>query len=138
MIPAALAPYKAWLLASAAVALFGAGIAVGWTGQGWRKDAEVMSLKAHQSGQAAKDAGDALEQFKTTAAAISFAASSAQAANASTAAVLRTIRQEMKNATPLPADCHPDAERLRKRNAAIEAYNNAATGRLPSGALQDH
>lgn len=138
MIPAMLQPYKWGLLAVAALVLAGASGAAAWTAQGWRKDAEIADLKAARAGEVATDATGALEQFKSKALVIAEAASSAQASNASTAVALRALRQEMKNAKPLPADCRPDAERLRKRNAAIGAYNDAAAGRLPGSTVQDH
>lgn len=131
-------PEKWALLAAASLVLAGASGAAAWTAQGWRKDAEISGLKAAQAGQQAQDATGALTKFQTTAESIAAAASGAQASNASTAVALRAIRQEMKNAKPLPADCRPDAERLRKRNAAVDAYNRAATGQLPGGTVQDH
>lgn len=131
-------PYRRTLIACAVGVLVALAGAAGWTAQGWRKDAEIAGLKATQSKQEAKDATGALTDYQTTAKAIAEAASGAQGSNASTAAALRAIRQEMKNAKPLPADCRPDADRLRKRNAAIEAYNRAAAGQLPGGPVQDH
>lgn len=138
MIPASFAPYK-WVIvaggiAAVAISSFGAG----WLAQGWRKDATIATAEAAKAKGEATAAGAELTQFKAAAAVITAAASDAHADNTITARELRAIRMEMKNAKPLPADCVPDAGRLRQRNAAIEAYNRAATGQLPGGTLQDH
>lgn len=138
MLPAAFIPYRRTIIACAVGVLVALAGAAGWTAQGWRKDAVIADLKAKHSGQEAADVTKAFDQFKGNAQSIAEAASSAQASNATTAATLRVIRQELKNAKPLPDDCRPDAERLRKRNAAIKAYNDAATGRVPGGPVQDH
>lgn len=114
------------------------GFSAAWAVQGWRYGAQIAELKAAHAETVATDATQAVEQLQQAATRVADAASSARADNTATAKALASIRWEFRNALkPLPADCVPDPDRLRKRNAAIEAYNRAATGSVSGGALQN-
>lgn len=71
----------------------------------------------------------ALAQFKADAAAINGAAQAFTAISANLDKDLSRITREFRNeiaAHPLPADCRPDAVRLRKLSEAIAAINSTA------------
>lgn len=119
MIPAALAPYKAWLVAGVVVVLVGGGFAAGWAVQGWRKGAEVSKVQAARS-----------EEHSTAAVAV---ASSAQAARAKEAAAGETqtkATDDLSTAKSSNASRAGDLyRRLRERAATRPSCPN-----LPQGA----
>lgn len=130
MLPIA-TPYR---YAAVALACFVAG----WVAQGWRASAAASEVKAEAAKAVATSASQALDQFIERANQMADAASQAQAGATAIASTAAKIRKDVANVkAPLPADCRPDAERLRNRNAAIEAYNRAATGQLPRGTVQN-
>lgn len=126
----------------AALAIGGASTAVGfgaaWYVQGLRADARVADLQRNQAEADADAARSDLKNWQRNAQAVTNAASAALATNAGTARTLAALRKGMINAKPLPADCRPDADRLRRRNEAIDAYNRAAVGPVPGAAVQDN
>lgn len=132
-----LKPYLWHLRLAAAVTAVAAAFSAGWTAQGWRKDAVISELQRGTAQSEASSLAHDIEGLQKSASAVQAAASGAIADNTATVRELRAIRQEMKNAKPLPPDCRPDAERLRQRNAAIEAYNRAAAGSVSGRAVQE-
>ena len=116
---ARLAPYKLLL---AAVLAFGAG----WAVNGWRLGAELAGEKAARAQDQATQAGAALSAVQVDALAIRQAATEYAAAQSTLAPKLAALTKELRNAKPLPADCRPDAVRVRNLDAAIDAANQAA------------
>lgn len=114
---------RAWLTVAAVLA----GVAFGAWVQGLRGDIALQRVKAAQATQRADQSDADLVEFKAAAremtGAAKDAAAQARAARAKIAAI--HVRPYEK---PLPVDCRPDPERLRQRNAAIDAFNSAATG----------
>lgn len=130
-------PYFWHLRVAAAAAAVVASFSAGWIAQGWRKDAAISDMERATVQAEASALGRDIVGLQKAASAVQAAASGAIADNTATVRELRAIRQEMKNAKPLPPDCRPDAERLRQRNAAIEAYNRAAAGSVSGRAVQE-
>lgn len=114
---------RAWLTVAAVLA----GVAFGAWVQGLRGDITLQRAKAAQATQRADQSDADLAEFKAAAremtGAAKDAAAQARAARAKIAAI--HVRPYEK---PLPVGCRPDLERLRDRNAAIDAFNAAAAG----------
>lgn len=117
----------------AITALIAAALSAGtaWQVQAWRADARVAVLQKGVSDNAATQARAALDDLTAAAANINKAAAAAQADNKALAVQLAAIRKDLKNAKPLPADCKPDADRLRSLTRAVEASNAAAARPVP-------
>lgn len=122
-------------IAIAAVLLFGAGLGVGWTANGWRLHADISAIEAKQAGDLAASTTAAMTDLKTAAAAINTAANEYAGVAGRLDVKLDQIKKDMKNAKPLPVDCRPDAVRVRDLGAAIDAANEAATGHETGGTL---
>ena len=99
-----------------------------WQVQAWRFDTRIAVLEKGVSDSVATQARAALDDLAAAAANINKAAAAAQADNKALAVQLANFRKDLKNAKPLPADCKPDADRLRSLTRAVEA-TNAATAR---------
>ena len=129
MIAATLAPYKLQLAigagAVAAALCFGAG----WAINGWRLGAELASEKAARAQDRAAQARAALSTLQADAAAIHQAATEYAGIQSNLAPKLAALTKELRNAPRLPADCRPDAVRVRNLDAAIDAANQAAAAR---------
>ena len=116
-----------------ATALIAAALSAGtaWQVQAWRADARIAVLQKDMSDNAATQARAALDDLSAAAANINIASAAAQADNKALAIQLAAIRKDLKNAKPLPADCKPDADRLRSLTRAVEASNAAAARPVP-------
>ena len=105
--------------------LFGAG----WTVNGWRKDREIAEIRRAAAAADLASANQALSDLSTAGATIRQKADELRGIQSTLAAKLDAIRKDMKNATPLPADCRPDDQRLRNLTDAVDAAKQAAAAR---------
>lgn len=120
-------PIPASVRACLSVAAVLAGVAFGAWVQGLRGDAALERLKAAQATQRADQADADLAEFRHAAQQMTDAAKdAAQQARAARAKIAAIHMRPYEK--PLPVDCRPDPERLRQRNAAIDAFNSAAAG----------
>lgn len=103
------------------------------------KNTDIAAIEKRHAEQERDDAQAALQQFQADAKVIHDAAQKAQLDLSSVNAELGNIRKEFKNATktPLPAGCKPDAPRVRALAKATDAVDQAITGPLPSGPVQN-
>lgn len=106
------------------LAMAGAG-AVGWFTNGWRHDAEIAELQRAHAEFRATLSEAALADVQADAAVIRTAATEFAAIQSTLAPRMSALTKELRNAKPLPAGCGPDADRVRKLDAAIEAANKS-------------
>ena len=114
-----------------ALGVLSAGLAIGWTAQGWRKDAAIDRINAARASDRAVQAEGALTDLTAAAKKINDAALALAASDRTLDARLDTLTTELKHErkkNPLPADCKPNAERMRSLAAAVDAANKAASG----------
>ena len=107
-----------------------AAFACGCKVEGWRLGEQIAQTKAQQAGADATAAREDLTRYKAAADQVTEAASAAATSVSVVRAKIAAI-QARPYAAPLPIDCRPDADRLRARNAAIDAYNAARAGSNP-------
>lgn len=107
---------------------FALGAGAGWTGNGWRKNAEIADLQKMRAEDKATQATAALDDLTKAAKTINAAAAQYGQVQITLGAKLDQISKDMKNAKPLPIDCRPDDFRLRNLRATVEAANQAAAG----------
>lgn len=117
-------PWRAIAAAGMAAATF----AAGWAVSGWRKDAEIERVKTASAQADLAAARRALEDLQTASTTIRTKADEFNGIQINLGAKLDAIRKDMKNAKPLPADCRPDAVRVRSLSNAVDAANAAAAG----------
>lgn len=111
-------------------ALLAAGIfAAGWAANGWRKDAEIDRLKTASAQADLASANQALGDLRTASATIREKADEFAGIQTTLGAKLDAIRKDLKNAPKLPADCRPDAGRVRLMSDAVDAAKQAAAAR---------
>lgn len=113
----------------ATLALGASLFAAGWAVNGWRKDAEIAELTAARAQADLVSANLALSEIKEAGEKIRQNADAYRAAQSGLGAKLEAIRKELKNAKPLPADCRPDAQRVRSLSDAVGAAKQAAAAR---------
>lgn len=126
---ARLAPHKLSIAAGAGVAAAVLAFGAGWAVNGWRLGAALAGEKASRAQDRAAQAGAALSTLQADAAAIHQAATEYAGIQSTLAPKLTALTKELRNAKPLPADCHPDPVRVRNLDAAIDAANQAAAAR---------
>jgi hypothetical protein len=128
-LSARLAPYRMLFMlgagAIAAAVTFGAG----WAVNSWRLGAELADLRAKHAQEQATQATAAVSTLRDDAAAIHQAAAEYAGIQSILAPKITALTKELRNAKPLPADCRPDAVRVRNLDAAIDAANQAAAAR---------
>lgn len=117
-----------WRAAGAAV-LAGGLFAAGWVTNGWRKDAELAELTAARAQADVETANQALGELRAAGAGIRARADEYRAIQSTLGSRLDAIQKELKNAKPLPADCRPDAGRVRVLADAVDAAKQAAAAR---------
>lgn len=108
-----------------------AGIAIGATAQGWRKNAVIADLQRDSETGRADRAETALDTLNTAINKMNTAAGDYIIARDNLRLQMDAITKELKNVqakNPLPVDCRPDAGRLRSLQAAVDAANRAAAG----------
>lgn len=119
----------ATLRVAGAAALAGALFSAGWTINGWRKDAELAELTAARAQADVATANQALGDLRAAGAEIRARADEYRAIQSTLSTRLDAIQKELKNAKPLPADCRPDAGRVRMLSDAVDAAKQAAAAR---------
>lgn len=118
-------PWRAVGAALIAAALF----AAGWTVNGWRKNAELADLTAARAQADLDTANQAIGDLRTAGAAIREKADEFAGIQTTLGSKLDAIRKDLKNAPKLPADCRPDAGRVRLMSDAVDAAKQAAAAR---------
>jgi hypothetical protein len=103
--------------------------AAGWAANGWRKDAEIDRMKTDAAQADLASANQALGDLRTASATIREKADEFAGIQTTLGAKLDAIRKDLKNAKPLPADCRPDAQRVRNLLDAVDATKQAAAAR---------
>jgi hypothetical protein len=106
-----------------AMALAGA---AGWFTNGWRHDAEIAELKRAHAETMRSQSELALTTLEADAAIITQAATEFAAIQSTLAPRMSALTKELRNVrnvTPLPADCKPTPDRVRNLDAAIDAAN---------------
>ena len=112
------------------VGLLAAGIfAAGWAANGWRKDAEIAEMKAAAAKTNLAAANQAIDDLGKASATIRTKADEFAGINTTLGVKLDAIRKDLKNAPKLPADCRPDAGRVRLMSDAVDAAKQAAAAR---------
>ena len=122
MIPAEFRAAVYVIAIVAAVALAAAG---GWIASAWRHDAEIAELRRAQTEYRATLTEAALADVQADAAVIRQAATEFATIQSTLAPKMSALAKELRNAKPLPADCRPDAVRVRNLDAAIDAANQS-------------
>ncbi|MEM5429410.1 hypothetical protein [Cupriavidus oxalaticus] len=112
-----------------AAALGGCLFAAGWSANGWRKDAEIAELTAARAQADLTSANLALTDMKEAGAKIRQSADDYLAIQSMLGVKMDALRKDLKNAKPLPADCRPDAQRVRNLSEAVDAAKQAASAR---------
>lgn len=122
----------------AAATIFAAGSGTGWTANGWRLNAEIAHLKAAASDTRAAQSQAALDKFVAASRVIQLQADQGQLDLSAINHQLVVIQKDFKNAKapPLPPDCRPGHERVRKLTATAIAVDHAITGQEPGSRLQ--
>lgn len=111
-------------------ALLAAGIfAAGWAANGWRKDAEIDRMTTASAQADLASANQALGDLRTAGETIRAKADEFAGIQTTLGAKLDAIRKDLKNAPKLPADCRPDAGRVRLMSDAVDAAKQAAAAR---------
>ena len=108
-----------------AMALAGA---VGWFTNGWRHNAEIAELQRAHAEFRATLSEAALANVQADAAVIRTAATEFAAIQSTLAPRMSALTKELRNVrnvTPLPADCKPTPDRVRNLEAAIDAANKS-------------
>jgi hypothetical protein len=128
--------WKACLASAALSAVLAGGVA--WYATSLPYKAEIANMKAAQAQSIAANAQAALKQYAGDAATINAAANGLiaieQGLNSKFGSLTLDLASHEK-AVPLPADCKPDAFRLRVLSDAVAAANAAAAGREVSAGL---
>lgn len=123
-----LSPYLFWIkLAGVAILVLGASAGTGWVTHKVDHDAYVQ-LQLKQSQADTKSVTNSLNQLENFIAKMNAADAGYGATLTIIAQNLAAIKKEFADATlkPLPADCRPDAGRLRVLTDAVERANKAA------------
>jgi hypothetical protein len=126
---ALLAGWKGYLAVSAVSALLAAGATYYVAAMGYRLT--VAGLQRDQAQASARDSQIALAQFQDDAGRIHAAAERFSGLQARFDQQFDTLSKDFHSAIqnhPLPADCVPDAVRLRRLTDAVAAANAAAGG----------
>lgn len=110
--------------------LLAAGVfAAGWAANGWRKDADIAELTAARAQADLASANQAIGDLRAAGATIREKADEFAGIQTTLGAKLDAIRKDLKNAPKLPADCRPDADRVRLMSDAVDAAKQAAAAR---------
>jgi hypothetical protein len=125
MIPVQYRALVAGLVLLLAMALAGA---AGWFTNGWRRDAEIAELQRAHAETMRSQSELALTTLQADAARIATAATEFAAIQSTLAPRMSALTKELRNVrnvTPLPADCKPTPDRVRNLDAAIDAANKS-------------
>lgn len=122
MIPA---EYRAAAGVIAILAMVALAAAGGWIASAWRHDAEMAELQRAHAEFRATLSESALADVQADAATIRQAAAEFATIQSILAPKMTALTKELRNAPKLPADCRPDAVRVRNLDAAIDAANQS-------------
>ena len=122
MIPA---EYRAAAGVIAILAMVALAAAGGWIASAWRHDAEMAELQRAHAEFRATLSESALADVQADTAAIRQAAAEFATIQSTLAPKMTALTKELRNAPKLPADCRPDAVRVRNLDAAIDAANQS-------------
>lgn len=125
MIPVQYRALAAGLGLLLAMALAGA---AGWFTNGWRHYAEIAELQRAHAETMRSQSELALTTLQADAARITEAATEFAAIQSTLAPRMSALTKELRNVrnvTPLPADCKPTPDRVRNLDAAIDAANKS-------------
>jgi len=117
--------YRAAAAAIALLALVGLAATGGWIASAWKHDAEIAELRRAHTEYRATLTEAALADVQADAAVIRQAAAEFAGIQSTLAPKMTALTKELRNAKPLPADCRPDADRVRNLDAAIDAANKS-------------
>jgi len=123
--PAVAASWRALLAGLALLLAMALAGAAGWFTNGWRHGAEIAELQRAHAETMRSQSELALTTLQADAARITEAASEFATIQSTLAPRMSALTKELRNAKPLPADCVPDAYRVRNLDAAIEAANKS-------------
>lgn len=117
------------------------GVGVGAAGMSWwdadeiaDRDVRIAELERDAAVVLANQSQAALSDLETAARAIKESAAAAQVSNTSVLTKLDTIDRRFRNAkppAPLPADCRPGTERVRRLTEGAAAVNQAIARPVP-------
>jgi outer membrane murein-binding lipoprotein Lpp len=99
--------------------------AAGCTVTTWYWSSEVKDLKLAQSSAQIANLTTAAATLEAAADSVNKAAKAVKTNSGDTNARLDTISKQIKGFSPLPADCKPDANRVRVLREAIDASNGS-------------
>lgn len=122
MTPAQYRTLAAGILVLVGLLLAGA---AGWAANGWRHGTEIAELQRAHAETMRSQSELALATLQADAAVITKAAAEFATIQSTLAPRMTALTKELRNATPLPADCRPDPVRVRNLDAAIDAANQA-------------
>jgi len=125
MIPVQCRALAAGLGLLLAMALAGA---AGWFTNGWRHGAEIAELRRAHAEFRATLSEAALTDLQADTATIRQAAIELATIQSTLAPRMSALTKELRNVrnvTPLPADCKPTPDRVRNLEAAIDAANKS-------------
>lgn len=117
--------YRAAVAVIAILTLAALAAAGGWIASAWRHDTEMADLKRAHAESRATLSEAALADVQADAATIRQAATEFATIQSTLAPKMTALTKELRNAKPLPADCRPDAVRVRNLDAAIDAANQS-------------
>jgi hypothetical protein len=117
--------YRAAVAVIAILTLAALAAAGGWIASAWQHDAEIAELKRAHAEFRATLSESALADVQADAATIRQAATEFATIQSTLAPKMTALTKELRNAKPLPADCRPDAVRVRNLDAAIDAANKS-------------
>lgn len=121
---------RAWVVGSgAALLLLLAGASVGWVVNGWRMSAALAEAREARAVDSAESARAALADLAAGASKVRAMADSYNSGRAEISGKLDQLSKDFKNYAkdkPLPADCRPDAVRVRSLSEAVAAAKQAA------------
>ncbi|MFA9439381.1 hypothetical protein ACDA63_07070 [Uliginosibacterium sp. sgz301328] len=120
--------FRAVVVAALVLALAALAFGAGWTAQGWRKDREIADIKEAIATDRAQAAERAASDMQSAALAMRTSADDVRRSSANLKASMAAITKELKNAPALPADCKPDAVRVRGLRDAYDAARRSAAG----------
>jgi hypothetical protein len=123
------------LKAAEGAALLALAFSAGWISNGWRLHTEIAEMKTTAATERADSAGTALANLTEAATIIRDQATRAGTDVTALKGQLATIQKEIKNANPLPADCKPDAQRVRRLAASAGAVDAAITRQRSGSAV---
>jgi hypothetical protein len=102
--------------------------AAGWLTNGWRRDAEIAELQRAHAETMRSQSELALTTLQADVERITTAATEFATIQSTLAPRMSALTKELRNVrnvTPLPADCKPTPDRVRNLDAAIDAANKS-------------